>query len=77
MDRSCVKSYIICTDGISHPDKQTIAKLLKWNEEITVYGSTDWWKRMLIAEDKEKLEKIHFVRGEYLWKLSDGKQSIN
>ena len=66
------KNYIICTDGISHPDKQTIAKLLKWNDEITVYGSTDWWKRMLIAGDEEKLEKIHFVRGEYLWKLSDG-----
>lgn len=27
---------MICTDGISHPDKQTIAKLLKWNIDAAV-----------------------------------------
>lgn len=27
---------MICTDGISHPDKQTIAKLLKWNMDAAV-----------------------------------------
>ena len=63
------QTYMICTDGISHPDKQTIAKLLKWNDEITIYGSTDWWTGMLTIEDKLKTEKIHFERGEYLWKL--------
>lgn len=63
------QTYMICTDGISHPDKQTIAKLLKWNDEITIYGSTDWWTGMLTIEDKLKMEKIHFERGEYLWKL--------
>lgn len=63
------QTYMLCTDGISHPDKQTIAKLLKWNDEITIYGSTDWWTGMLTIEDKLKMEKIHFERGEYLWKL--------
>ena len=63
------QTYMICTNGISHPDKQTIAKLLKWNDEITIYGSTDWWTGMLTIEDKLKMEKIHFERGEYLWKL--------
>lgn len=63
------QTYMSCTDGISHPDKQTIAKLLKWNDEITIYGSTDWWTGMLTIEDKLKMEKIHFERGEYLWKL--------
>ena len=71
------KNYMICTDGISHPDKQTIAKLLKWNDEITVYGSTDWWKGMPVVGDEEKMEKMHFEEGEYLWELPDGKQSIN
>ena len=63
------QTFMLCTDGISHPDKQTLAKLLKWNDEITIYGSTDWWTGMLTIEDKLKMEKIHFERGEYLWKL--------
>ena len=32
---------------------------------------------MLIVGDEEKLEKIHFKEGEYLWELPDIKQSIN
>lgn len=63
------QTYMICADGSTHPDKQTIAKLLKWNDEITIYGSTDWWTSMLNIEEQAKLEKIHFEEGEYLWKL--------
>ena len=40
-----------------------------WNDEITIYGSTDWWTSMLNIEEQAKLEKIHFEEGEYLWKL--------
>lgn len=71
------KKYMICTDGISHPDKQTIAKLLKWNDEITVYGSTEWWNNMLADGDEKQMEKIHFEKGEYSWKLPGEKQLIN
>ena len=31
-------NFLICTDGINHPDKQTIAKLEKWYGEINVYS---------------------------------------
>lgn len=75
--RIVCKKYMICTDGISHPDKQTIAKLLKWNDEITVYGSTEWWERMATAGDEEMLKKIHFEKGEYTWDLSDEEKLIN
>ena len=71
------QTYMLCTDGISHPDKQTIAKLLKWNDEITIYGSTDWWTNMLTIEEQAKLDKIHFERGEYLWKLPKKEKLLN
>ncbi|MDD3339254.1 MAG: MBL fold metallo-hydrolase [Lachnospiraceae bacterium] len=49
------KSFLVCTDGIAHPDKQTIAKILKWNEEINVYSPSEWWKcGFLMKEDKDK-----------------------
>ena len=46
------KRFLICTDGIAHPDKQTIAKLQKWNEKATFYSSSDWWsKGFLLSEE--------------------------
>jgi len=59
------RNFLICTDGLQHPDKQTLAKLLKWNEEITVYGSVGWWNRGFLTRDDEKLlDKLHFIEGE-------------
>jgi beta-lactamase superfamily II metal-dependent hydrolase len=53
--------FIICTDGIMHPDKQTLAKLQKWNGNITVYGSNPWWSKMILTDDECN---ISFVEGE-------------
>lgn len=61
-------NYMICTDGICHPDKQTIAKLLKWNGKINVYGSVDWWDRLLLGEDRQC--EVHFIEGEkIIWNI--------
>lgn len=46
-------NFMVCTDGVNHPDKQTIAKLLHWNTEVHFYGSTAWWKKMLHVNEKE------------------------
>lgn len=60
---------MICTDGKSHPDKQTIAKLLKWKDRINIYASNNWWENhFLIEEDKKYLDRLHFIIGEKsLW----------
>jgi beta-lactamase superfamily II metal-dependent hydrolase len=55
--------FIICTDGVMHPDKQTLAKLQKWNGEITVHGSKPWWKKMILSKEKCS---ITFIEGECL-----------
>lgn len=62
------RNYMICTNGLQHPDKQTIAKLIKWNKEVKFYGSNSWWNRML-TEDDEKY-KEYFEEGEEIsWQL--------
>ena len=64
------RHYIICTDGLSHPDKQTIAKLIKWNGSPRFYGAAPWWKRMLLIDDR-KYEGM-FVEGEKIpWQIPD------
>lgn len=60
--------YMICTDGVMHPDKQTIAKLLKWYGEICIYNSTEWQTKMLLEEDMEFVKNVHFEKREYVWK---------
>lgn len=61
-------NYIICTDGVHHPDKQTIAKLCKWNPNAVFYGSNNWWGKIL-REDEKGYEK-HFREGEeYGWSI--------
>lgn len=52
------KNFLICTDGVSHPDKQTIAKLEKWygtkGERINVFSPVAWWERgFMVQGDKE------------------------
>lgn len=67
--------FVICADGAGHPDKQTIAKLLKWYGEIEIYSGTDWWSRdFLVREDTERFiasGKLTFSKaegGELVWK---------
>lgn len=63
------RNFMICTNGLQHPDKQTIAKLIKWNEKAKFYGSNGWWKKML-TEDDEKY-KDYFEEGEEVsWQLT-------
>lgn len=62
--------FILCTDGKNHPDKQTIAKLLKWNPQARFYGSLPWWKQMLC--EHEKIYEKHFVEGEEVqWLMAE------
>lgn len=50
--------YLICTDGVDHPDKQTIAKLEKWYGNINVYSPSAWWKNGYFVDD----DKIHNIK---------------
>lgn len=44
--------FVVCADGTSHPNKQTIAKLLKQKKTVTIYSNYDWWmKGFLKPED--------------------------
>ena len=45
--------FLICTDGVMHPDKQTIAKLIKWYGSCTVYSPSNWWSSGFFAESDE------------------------
>ena len=51
-------NFLICTDGVSHPDKQTIAKLEKWYGKIDIYSPSEWWKNG------------YFIKDDYLHKIS-------
>lgn len=57
-------NFMVCTDGVNHPDKQTVAKLLYWNKAPRFYGSTAWWNKML-HEDEKEYERC-FLEGEVL-----------
>ena len=48
------KKFLICTDGVMHPDKQTIAKLKKWYGDITIYSPSNWWKRGFFTDEDDK-----------------------
>lgn len=62
------RNFMICTDGIKNPDRQTIAKLNKWYGDICIWGSVPWWKGWNLPEEK-KME-IHFMEGEkVVWKI--------
>ena len=59
------ENFLICTDGISHPDKQTIAKLEKWYGAINIYSPVAWWERgYFVADDKQ--HKINYYQKEGL-----------
>lgn len=47
------QNFLICTDGLMHPDKQTIAKLAAWYGKIHIFSPSDWWSRgFFISEDE-------------------------
>lgn len=55
--------FLICADGTSHPNKQTIAKLLKHKDKVTIYSNYDWWmKGFLKTEDMKYINsgKLEF-----------------
>lgn len=58
-------NYLICTDGIAHPDKQTIAKLEKWYDEINIYSPSNWWTSGYFVGDDNK-HKINYYKKEGL-----------
>ena len=58
------QKFIILADGVSHPNKQTIAKLRKWNQNISIFSPNNWWsKNFLTDEDRKYIKngKIKFV----------------
>ena len=47
-------NFLMCTDGVNHPDKQTIAKLERWYGKINIYSPSAWWKNgYFIGNDKQ------------------------
>lgn len=47
-------TFLICADGKSHPDKQTIAKLLSEYGHINIIGNYEWWEQMLLPDEDSK-----------------------
>lgn len=48
------RNLLICTDGVMHPDKQTVAKLLKWYGKITIFSPSAWWNRGFFTENDDR-----------------------
>lgn len=67
---SC-SNFLICTDGIMHPDKQTIAKLIKWYGKICIYSPSNWWSdRLFLESDDTSNVKLFQRDGEAItWKI--------
>lgn len=55
------QNFLICTDGVMHPDKQTIAKLKAWYGCVNIYSTSNWWdKRFFTEEDNaNSINLIH------------------
>jgi len=47
-------AFLICGDGTSHPNKQTIAKLLMLKEKLTIYGNYNWWMNGFLKPEDMK-----------------------
>lgn len=58
-------NFLICTNGVDHPDKQTIAKLEKWYGEINIYSPSDWWKKGYFCND-DRNHNINYFKKEGL-----------
>ena len=53
-DMILCQRFLICADGIMHPDKQTIAKLEKWYGTITIYSPSNWWSSNFFTPDDDR-----------------------
>ena len=58
-------NFLICTDGVNHPDKQTIAKLEKWYGEINVYSPAAWWNHGYFMND-DRNHNVNYYQKEGL-----------
>lgn len=56
-------NYIICTDGVHYPDKQTIEKLCKWNPKAVFYRSNGSWRKIQMVYD-------YLILGQFIDQLS-------
>lgn len=62
LDKIDADTFMICADGTSHPNKQTLAKLIKHYGTITICSSYSWWTSGLLArEDYKYIKKIRFT----------------
>ena len=53
--------FLICADGRMHPDKQTIAKLLKGRANIRVYSPVAWWEHNFFMSN-DNIHGASFIR---------------
>lgn len=52
LERLDVDSFLICSNGVHHPNKMTIAKLLQCYKKIVIYSNYSWWmNNFLKSED--------------------------
>lgn len=57
-------NFLICTDGVMHPDKQTIAKLAFWYGRVNIFSPSDWWSRgFFTSEDDSDIINLIYIEG--------------
>lgn len=56
------ESFLVCADGTSHPNKQTISMLLKHYGSVTVYSNYNWWMNDFLQPDDLKYIKDNRLR---------------
>lgn len=54
LSRIDTQQFLICANGVRHPNKQTIAKLLKKYGTIEIYSNYNWWMKGCIGTDDMK-----------------------
>ena len=59
------RNFLICTDGLMHPDKQTIAKLAAWYGRVNIFSTSDWWSRGFFTSDDD-IANINLIHKEDL-----------
>lgn len=57
LSRLKADAFLICADGTSHPNKQTVAKLLQKYGRVTIYSNYFWWLDVFLkAEDMKYIQ---------------------
>lgn len=60
LSRIQADTFLICADGTSHPNKQTIAKLLQQYGNISIYSNYSWWMNGFLMTDDMKYIYMSF-----------------